>query len=177
MSFDPISVILQNEGSAFTNYGADKGGPTKYGVTLAELTRWRDGHATIDDVKNLTEDEARQIYTQEYLVGPHINCLSNPPQTLVLDMCVNHGPRNAIKMAQRVVNMAGIAQIEEDGVLGPGRIAAINKAQQTMGPYYQNALVEERIKFYQRIVDSDPRESVFLKGWLARANSFLLPVK
>lgn len=171
---DPISIILEHEGG-YVNHPNDKGGPTNFGVTQQTLSEWLGRPASIDDVKNLTEAEAREIYETRYLTGPRIHLIPDPPRTLVLDMAINHGPRNAIKMTQRVVNLAGFGIIDVDGVLGPNSRAAIERAVEAMGPYFQNALVEERIKFFKNIVARNPKQEVFLKGWLRRAESFRLP--
>ena len=41
-----------------------------------------------------------------------------------------------------------------------------------MAEYFNDAVVEERIKFYHRIVERNESQRVFLRGWLRRANSF-----
>lgn len=173
---DPIGVVIQNEGG-YTNHSADRGGPTKYGVTQATLSRWLKRPASIDDVKNLTLEEARDIYETNYLTGPRISTLPEPLMTQMLDMSINHGPKNAIKMLQRVVNEAGFGPIDVDGVLGPQtRKCAVNGLE-AMGPYFLNALVDERLDFYRAIVAHDPSQKVFLKGWTNRAEEFRVPTK
>lgn len=178
---NPIDVILRHEGK-FTAHESDKGNwykgklvGTNYGITGATLAKWLRRNVTMDDVKNLTEEEAREIYETNYLTGPRIHTLPEPPQTKILDMSVNHGPRTAIRMLQKVLNQAGFGPVDTDGIMGPQTRNACVAAQNEMGPYLQNALVEERIKFYQNIVKNKPSQSVFLKGWLRRAESFLLP--
>jgi lysozyme family protein len=176
---DPIGVILKHEGG-YVNHPNDKGGPTNYGITQDTLSRWLGRPASIEDVKNLTKEEAREIYETRYLTGPRIHTLPDPPQTLVLDMAVNHGPRTAIKMVQRVVNMADVhgegGPIDVDGIVGPQTRRAVKTTQEKMGNYFQNAIVEERIGFFKRIVARNPSQEVFLRGWLNRAESFRLPV-
>lgn len=183
MSYEnPIDVILRHEGK-FTSHSSDKGNwykgklvGTNYGITGATLAKWLRRDVTMDDVKNMTEEEAREIYETNYLTGPRIHTLPEPPQTLVLDMSVNHGPRTAIKMLQKVLNQAGFGPVDTDGIMGPQTRNACIAAQEAMGPYLQNAIVEERIKFYQNIVRRDSSQKVFLNGWLNRARSFLLPI-
>ena len=173
---NPIGLILEHEGG-YVNHKADRGGPTNFGVTIDTYSKWLGREATIDDVKNMKVETAREIYETEYLTGPRIHTLPEPyPQVLILDMAINHGPRNAIKMLQRTVNLAGFGPISVDGVMGPGTRGSVERAQNAMDNYLQNAIVEERIKFYHRIVERNSSQKVFLKGWLRRANSFLLPV-
>lgn len=172
---DPIGLILKHEGG-YSNHAADKGGPTNFGVTQATYSRWLGREATIDDVKNMTEEEAREIYESMYFTGPRIHTLPEPPQTLILDMSINHGPRNAIRMLQRTINLAEFGPCDVDGVMGPQTRRLAERAANAMGNYFQNAVVEERIKFYHKIVENNPSQEVFLRGWLRRANSFRLPV-
>lgn len=170
---DPIQVVLDHEGG-FVNHKRDRGGPTNFGVTQKTYSHYLGRKATLDDVRNMTEETAREIYERNYYTGPRIHTLPDPPQTLVLDMAINHGPRNAIKMLQRVVNSAGFGPMTVDGVIGPMTRKGVEKAAKAMGKHFQNALVEERIRFYNRIVASDPSQKVFIKGWLNRAETFRL---
>lgn len=175
MSENPIDTILKHEGG-YVNHKADKGGPTNFGITIHTYSKWLGRPATINEVKNMEESTAREIYETSYLTGPRIHLLPDPPQTLVLDMSVNHGPRNAIRMVQRVVNLAGFGPISVDGVLGPNTRKHVDRAIEAMGPYFQNALVDERNRFFRSIVRRNPDQEVFLRGWLNRSESFRLPV-
>ena len=179
---DPIGLILQHEGG-YTAHPNDRGNyykgklvGTNLGITGETLARYLNRDVTADDVKILTEDTAREIYEREYLTGPRINTLPEPPRTLLLDMSINHGPRNAIRMMQKVINMAGFGPIGVDGVIGPKTRGAAEQAAAAMGNYFQNAIVEERIKLYNKIVERNESQGVFLRGWLRRAESFKLPV-
>ncbi len=75
---DIISDILRREGDRYTNHPADRGGPTKYGITLLTLAAYRDAmnaggehpSATAADVERLTEVEARAIYSIVFLQQP-----------------------------------------------------------------------------------------------------------
>ena len=46
-----------------------------------------------------------------------------------------------------------------------------------MNDWFINAYVEERIMFCERIVANNPSQSVFLKGWKNRANSFKVDIQ
>lgn len=168
---DPIDVILQHEGG-FVNHKADRGGPTNLGITQATLSKWLGRKASIEEVRNLTREEAREIYETNYLTGPRIHLLPESIRTQVLDMSVNHGPKNAIRMLQRVLNAAGFGPVDVDGVLGPQSRNAAERAAARMGSVLPNALVEERVRFFEAIVARDASQKVFLKGWVSRARSF-----
>lgn len=165
-----IDDILSREGG-FVNHPADRGGPTNFGVTQATLSSWRGREATIDDVKILTIDEAREIYRTKYYVGPKIDKLPNLIQPLVFDMSINHGPGTAVKLFQRVMNDHGIV-CEVDGGIGDETIRCALTAVDQFGSELINFLVDKRIQFYHQIVEKNPNQRVFLKGWLKRANEF-----
>lgn len=56
---------IGNEGG-YSDITQDKGGPTNWGITISDLGRWRKHAVTKEDVKNLTQDEAKQIYFDWY---------------------------------------------------------------------------------------------------------------
>jgi len=66
-----IDDIIRREGG-FVNHPADRGGPTKYGITAKTLGNWRQlgWLATSDEVATLTESEAREIYRHRYILAP-----------------------------------------------------------------------------------------------------------
>lgn len=168
---DPISTVLAHEGG-FVNHKRDRGGPTKFGVSQRTYSQYLGRPVSLQEVKDMTEDAAREIYERNYLTGPRIHLLPNPPQTLVLDMAIHHGPRNAVRMLQRIVNQAGFGPITIDGVLGPNTRVAVGKAVDAMGNRLQNALVEERIRYMHLKVAANPTDRVFLNGWLSWAETF-----
>ncbi len=174
---DPIgNIVLKHEGG-FVNDPADRGGATNLGITQATLSGWRGHQVSVDDVRNLTESEAREIYETNYLKKPKIDWLPFPyPQVFVMDMAVNHGPGRAIKILQKTINKAGFGPISVDGGMGPATKAAAERAQEEMGNYFQNALVEERKAFYEAIMAKNPSQERFRNGWMRRADSFSLPV-
>lgn len=58
-----IDDIIRRKGG-FIHHPADRGGPTKYGITAKTLGEWHHlgRTATSDEVSTLTESEAREIY-------------------------------------------------------------------------------------------------------------------
>jgi lysozyme family protein len=166
-----ISEIIRREGG-YVNHPADRGGPTNMGVTQATLSGWLGREATIADVKALTEMEAREIYERNYLTGPRINSLPEQIVPFVFDASINHGPRSAVKMVQRVCNEAGFGPGDVDGVIGPQTRIMAEKAQRDMGGLFLAALVEERRNVYRKIVAANPSQQVFLNGWMNRVAEF-----
>lgn len=171
---DLLEDVLRREGG-YVNHVADKGGPTNFGITQATLSEYLGRPATVDEVKNLDRELAKEIYVARYLAGPRIDTLPEALQPQVFDIAVNSGPKKAIRMLQDVLNLAGFL-VDCDGVIGPKTRALAAEAYEKMGPLLINALVEYREHFYRSIVAKNPSQGVFLRGWLARAREFRVNV-
>jgi lysozyme family protein len=159
-----IDDILSREGG-FVDHPVDKGGPTKFGITLATLKDWRNAPTTVEHVKSMTEVEAREIYRQRYLVDPGLHKIQDPQvRALAVDCAVNHGPRNAVKMLQEA------AHVFADGSFGRQTEAAVNRMD---AKALYRRLCAERAKFYGRIITRDPSQAVFASGWMHRLAEFI----
>lgn len=149
-----IEDVIQREGTEFTDHPADRGGPTKYGITAGTLLAWM--------VRNLTKEMAVEIYEYQYLKGPKIHHLPDSMIPVVFDSAVNHGPSQAIRWLQRAVG------VEEDGLIGPVTIRAASTSTGVV-----EKIVGYRKDFYRWLVDRDQSQKVFLAGWMKRVNAFL----
>lgn len=167
-----IDHVLKNEGG-FVNHPADKGGPTNFGITQTTLSRFLERAATIEDVRNLDVETARDIYELRYYRKPRIDKLPDAIQPFAFDSAVNHGPRRAIRFVQEVCNDAGFGPLATDGLMGPKTKAVAEACHEALGDWMLVALVEERQMFYVNIVTNNTSQVVFLKGWLNRARQFL----
>lgn len=117
---DIITDIINREGPKYTNIAGDKGGPTKYGITLATLQAYTHIPMTADNVRDMTESTARAIYMQMYILEPGYNKLNNPMLVeQLIDSSVQHGQTTTIQMLQRCLGLPA------DGVIGPATIAAV----------------------------------------------------
>lgn len=183
---DIITDIVRREGDKYTNHAADKGGPTKYGITQRTLSDYRGRPVTPDEVAALTETEARSIYLQLYVRGPGFNKIIDPDLTaLAVDCGVNHGQKRAVEWLQELVG----ARV--DGNLGPATADAINKADAKKVYLH---LIARRCRFYGEIISRDWRkaleaakatpglqddmaltglQAMFAGGWLNRASEFI----
>lgn len=167
-----IDDVLRREGG-FVDHPADRGGPTKFGITQQTLSGYIGRAALRSEVKSLSEEVARDIYERNYFYAPRIDRLPEPIQAFVFDCAVNHGPRQAIRFVQRVCNAADWQpRLVEDGAMGPNTRRAAEWAQSQMGHLFLAALVEERRNFYYLIVQMRPSQQAFLKGWLNRVAEF-----
>lgn len=162
-----IDGLIEREGRAFTNHPADKGGPTKFGITQATLAKWRGRPVSAQEVEALAETEARVIYRELYICGPQFQRIADAIlRNHVVDAGVNHGVGWA---ARRLQEAAGV---QADGILGPISLRAINEAN---GPKTMHlAFCARRYAKYARIVAADPSQLVFVRGWVNRANAMML---
>lgn len=115
-----VARVRIYEGNKYTNHPDDPGGPTKYGVTLADVRRFIDRHATAKTVKLLTWEQAKEVYRLHYWQPIHGDKLPWPVNFLVFDMGINSGISRGVKLAQRIVG------VEDDGLLGPVTLKALN---------------------------------------------------
>ena len=164
-----IMKILEREGG-FIDHPADRGGPTKFGITQDTLGLWRGKPVTVNDVAEMQAPEAIAIYLARY-VEP-IKRLEFMPEVfaLVLDISVMSGPGTAVRLLQTTINKLRETPVTVDGIVGPETVMAVVK--QTPARVTQ-AMVRGRLIALARIVQRDPSQVVFLEGWLSRTLTFL----
>ncbi len=158
--------------AGYVDHPADRGGPTKYGITLLALNEYTGKRNTKIDIQALTEPTAKDIYLDLYYRKPKINQLPNLIQPIVFDMAVNHGRKTAIQLMQSQLLADGYPINKVDGVIGPLTLNAANSACNDLGTVFINNLINRRIARYKAIIKHDPTQKVFEKGWLARAETF-----
>ena len=162
---DIITEILGREGSKYTNDPADKGGPTKFGITQKTLSDYRGQPVTPEEVARLTEPEARSIYFQLFVRGPGFQkIIDEQLMALAVDCAVNHGRSRCVKWLQ------AIAGVTQDGVLGPMTADAINRMDART---VYRRLLAQRVRSYGRLVTDDPTQARFAAGWANRAAEFI----
>lgn len=166
-----IQYVLDNEGG-YTDDPNDSGGPTNFGITQDDLSRWIARPASVDDIKQLSLKVAEQIYFKWYWSPLGLNFINNNAIcTCIFDTGVNEGLVFAARFAQLSANNCGINPLlEVDGQIGDLSEKAINNCDPSEFVNNYASLVKKR---YQNIVDGNPSQHVFLNGWLARANRLL----
>lgn len=157
---------LGHEGG-YVNDPADPGGATKYGISLRWL-RSVQPNASVDDIKQLTEDEAKGLYYEHWWEKYRYGELPARIGPKVFDISVNTGPSQAHKLLQRATwAVCGEAnKIKDDGVLGPMTLATVVECDADM---LLSAYRSEAAGFYRTLVAQKPNFKRFIKGWLKRA--------
>ena len=162
-------TLVKWEGSSFEVVPGDAGGPTKYGVILAEWKAkgWdKDGDkdVDVDDLKLITADDASTIAKSHYWDKLRAdNIVNQSVAEFLVDFAYNCGVGTAAKKIQTILD------VTVDGKIGPMSLKAINEADQL---HLFNSLKAVRENYYRAIVANKPSQAKFLRGWLRRNNSF-----
>lgn len=169
-----IKEIIRREGG-FVNHPNDKGGATKYGITAATLGSWRGlkRNATADEVKNLTQNEAEQIYYNNYIKKAGFESITFLP---LLNLLVDYGVHSGVSRATKALQTC--LGVVADGVFGAKSNAALQNALSnevaTRDLYYK--VLEHRLKFLMNFVAKNSSQLCFLNGFTNRICEFICQV-
>lgn len=162
-----ITDILKAEGwDAYTNRPTDRGGPTKWGITLQAWRGYCKNWDSIDerDIQTITEADARKFYWSEHIKTPRFDQLPLPLMPMVVDCGVHHGTQVAATWVQQAVG------VRRDGIIGPKTLYAVNSAN--VLAVYQRVLAS-RFRLYGRLVTTDPIQAEYAHGWNNRGAKWL----
>jgi lysozyme family protein len=157
--------LLDLEGRKFETVPGDNGGCTKYGIILDDMKEFFQApDLTCEDVEALDEVTAAKMTKEMYWDYFHADDIRNQSLAeFIVDGGFNQGRRLIAKYVQFIVG------VSNDGVVGEFTLQAINDA---FSKDVFSALKDRRTKRYTAIVDSNPKQKKFLKGWFNRLNSF-----
>ncbi len=159
---DALEYLLEEEGG-WSNHPADRGGATMYGVTQATYNQYRKlKKQATRTVKNITKDEAFELYDVLYWRAARCDRLPWPISYLVFDAAVNSGVSRGVKWMQAGVGVA------PDGQVGPSTIAACQRVVDEGDSAKVLAIVDQRVTFLARLVQSKTSQAAFLLGWWRR---------
>lgn len=162
----------QEEGTAYENVPGDKGGCTKFGLTLDDLNEYHldkevGRELTCEDVKSLTAAEAALILKKlywDYFKADEID--EQSVAEYIVDAGLNQGRVLIVKYLQ---HMLGVAI---DGVYGPTTFKFLQAAiLKDKGLAEYNYLYAQRLARYKSIVAANPSQQKFYNGWLNRLNN------
>lgn len=172
-----ITGVLIAEGwDKYTDHPADKGGPTKWGITLQAWGEFLQEHVTALDVRSISEAEARLFYQRKYVIDPGFNLLPAEIIKDVVDAAVHSGVRAATKWLQRSVGA------KQDGDLGPLTLAQVKRQASYVICLRINSY---RLALFGKLISSDKQLSLarkagynlqaeFAAGWNNRVVKHLL---
>lgn len=121
-----ILTVLKHEGE-FVDNALDSGGATKFGISLSYLIQQGHNKITVEDIRNLTKEDAIKIYKKDWWDRYTYSAIINQRiATKVFDLSVNMGSKQAHICLQRAIRASTGKQLNEDGMLGEKSFAAIN---------------------------------------------------
>lgn len=151
---EAMAEVYKDEGG-YSNDAGDPGGPTNWGITIADARMYWKANATSEDVRNMPKSVAEDIYRKHYATPLHYDELPPGVDYAVLDYGINSGISRSAKVLQ------GIAGVVQDGKIGPATIAKVK----TLDPESTiNAIYDERLKFLRGLSTF----SLFGRGWADR---------
>jgi len=173
---DQIEHILNIEGG-FTNDPVDRGGATKYGITLNFYKNNVDSNATVDDIRNLTKSEAKEIYYEHFWKNASkttsdvtYDDLPEPVASVTFNFGINMGSDRGHTLLQKAINASG-GNVSVDGWLGPETVRASTHLDTS--EIVKRYGVEVSM-FYYQIVKNDSSQEKFLEGWFYRVSDGVL---
>ena len=175
MPLDIVGDILIRETGKFTDHPKDRGGPTRWGITIPTFIEYRKlikgyvpktKHECRESIRTLSEEEARDIYEKLYVEKPRFGGVEHPElRALLIDTGVLHGRHRAARWLQ------GVVGTKRDGRVGSITLGATNG--RTWRPTHLG-LLARRYQGFSDFVQSRPDQLIWLEGWVNRANEFLL---
>lgn len=173
-----LDGIIKSEGG-YVNHPNDRGGATKYGITIATLRSWRGKAVTNTDVQNLTVEEARDIYFNRYVKAPGFLAVFELDAKVgyeLIDAGVLSGPTVPSRWFQRILNAMNnqgklYADIAADGAVGARSIEAYKQYLKTRGAnasqVMHRALNCLQGEYMISISENRQANEAFTFGWLA----------
>ena len=160
-----IEEVLEAEGG-FVNAPDDKGGATNFGVTQSSYSAYLGSKASVEDVRNMTREEAKECYKQDFWNPAKVDRLPENLRHIYFDMVVNMGRKNAGKIIQQAVNTKkNQTLLEVDGIVGSGTLSHVTSLT------LKDVLVERSMFFANNCFDGSrfakrTRQNKFLRGWI-----------
>ncbi|WP_430417870.1 glycoside hydrolase family 108 protein [Parasphingorhabdus sp.] len=169
-----IDKVIQLEGD-FSHHPADRGGPTRWGVTEAVAR----AHGYAGNMRHFPREEAVAIYKRNYWYRPGFDRIAQlAPQIAaeLFDTGINMGTRTAIGWLQRSLNALNrnrrdYGDIAVDRKIGSKTVAALAGFLAKRGDQGETVLMRALQALqgarYIELAEQRPANEAFLYGWLA----------
>jgi lysozyme family protein len=171
---DIINEVIQIE-AGYVNHPADRGGPTRYGIT--EAVARANGYKGA--MQNLPRAFAHQLLKKRYFIEPGFEAAAEISREIaeeLTDTGVNMGPPVATRFLQVALNALNrdqqdYADIDEDGQLGPVTLRTLRAFLDKRGRLGEQVMLTalncQQGARYIDIVRRDASQEAFIFGWLA----------
>lgn len=169
-----IDDLIAREGD-FVDHPADKGGPTRWGITEGVARRF----GYMDRMEWLPRDVAGAIYQRQYWHAPGFDKVAVIAPKLsveLFDTGVNMGTGTAIcflQCALNALNRNGLdySDIAVDRKIGNAKLQALSEFFHRCGAPAETVLTKAidalQGAHYVRLAKMRPSQETFLYGWLA----------
>lgn len=169
-----IDGVIAREGG-YVHHPADKGGPTRWGVTEAVAR----AHGYGGDMRFYPRSEAEAVYRRLYWLRPGLDRVADLAPRLaaeLFDTGVNMGPKVAAGFLQRALNALNrnerdYGDILVDGAIGARTVAALAAFIEWRGEGGETVLLKAiealQGERYICLAEERPANEAFLYGWLA----------
>lgn len=137
-----LKRILVHEGG-YSNHPADPGGPTNFGITLADYRKYIKPSGTAADVRTMAVADAAKIYRTRYWDSQQCSALPPGLDYAMFDYGVNSGIGRSGKVLRRLIGMSDSTSIVNREV-----VEAVLKrdTKRLIG-----AVCDERLAFLKRL--------------------------
>jgi len=144
-----LQLVFGHEGG-YVNAKTDRGGPTKYGITIGTLSLAWGRPVTIAEVKRLTLKQAAAIYHGLYWNQIGGDLLPAGLDYMTFDFGVNSGQTRSVKYLQKTLKENGSYTGDIDGHMGPLTLAAIRSYPGGVLTLLHD-FTDERMRFLRQI--------------------------
>jgi len=151
---EALKRLLAHEGG-YSNHPSDPGGPTNFGITLADYRKYVKPNASAADLRAMPLEHAKAIYRDKYWDALRCDELSAGLDYAVFDYGVNSGIARAAKVLQRQLGLPA------DGRMN-NQVLTAAKTREPKGLI--TALCDERLAFLKGL----RTWPVFGNGWSRR---------
>jgi len=165
---EPLAAKIFKWEGGCSNDPVDKGGATNMGVTIStwkQIGYDKDGDNDIDieDLWLMSRHDATNILRLFYWKRWRADEIQNQSIAEILVDWVWCSGKWGIVRPQRILD------VEDDGIVGRCTLQAVNGSDPKE---LHRKLVEDRLRFIQRIIERDPSQKRFERGWKRRLYDF-----
>lgn len=140
---------------------------TNHGISAEELKKYLKRNPTVDDMKNLTYEDAEKILKANYWDVANLDKLNNQTiANIIYDGCVNQGVKAMRTIIRKSLEDNNIEVNDNDNIFSDKLINAINDSNDKKD--IAKSILDYRKERYHETKNKD----VFLKGWLNRLNTY-----
>jgi len=160
---------VEHEGKVCEDVPGDRGGPTKWGITIGRYADIkgmpvpRRGTDAFYEMKSqlfkLSEAEIKEIYRRDYWDAVRADELPPGMNLAVADFGLNSGPSRAVKVLQKILGNPQTGRMDNETI---SESHAFDRVELII------LYCDERQRFLNAIVTSNPSQRKFLKGWTTR---------